>query len=592
MRGAGGRIARRKLSPLERCNAKTMTINAKRVCQWPPCGAPLPAKRRSTKRFCCDAHRIASHRAKRRKPKPMELRTLGHEVSVASAVAEFAERYCVATAGDREGQPLKLGDWQRRWLADAFAEGVVESALCLPRKQGKTALLGVVLAAHLLADWSPRNWRCLAASIDGETVGELRQLTLACLESATEKNPAWQGAWTFKGWPPPGRMLAGKREVRFVNAGKWKGIGVGCDLVVFDELGATDEGHRQMVSKLYSSLVQRRGRLIAIGAKYRSPLYAELASRASSPHVHYAEYSASDPSVDLRDADALLAAIREANPGLGDITPLEPLLQSAERAKLNPADEAEFRADVLNAPVAVDRELIVSLGDWQTCTSEEPAERSGPCYVGIDAGGSASMTALAAYWPASGLLEAWAGFPATPPLPEREQADRVAPRTYGAMRDEGSMRTYPGRVTPLGAFLRDCGDRLAGCQVAAAGADRFRQAEVLQALESAEVRWPVRPEVSWRGQGAGATADGSHDVRQFQRAVLSRTLSTKPTALLAHAIAESKLRYDAAGNPALDKSTRRSRIDCLQAAVIAVGLAAASEANPPRSGFQFYGVAQ
>ena len=570
-----------------------MIIDANRVCQWPPCGKPLPKGSRSTKRYCTPAHRLLAHRAKRKPKKTIPQNCAIVPDSVATKVAEFAETYCVSTAGDRQGEPLKLAGWQRQWLADAFADGIVESALCLPRKQGKTALLGAVLAAHLLGGWTPKGWRCLAASIDGETVGELRQLTLACLESATEKNPAWQGAWRHYGWPPPGRIEAdGGKEVRFVNAGKWKGIGVGCNLVVFDELGATDETHRQMVSKLYSSLVQRRGRMVAIGAKYRSPLYRELAARASSPHVHYAEYAAKDPEVDLHDADALLSAIREANPGLGAITPLEPLLQAAERAKLNPADEAEFRADVLNAPIAVDRELIVSLGDWQAVTAKEPAERSGSCFVGIDAGGSASMTALAAYWPSSGLMEAWAGLPDTPPLPEREQRDRVPPRTYAAMRDEGTLRTYPGRVTPLDAFLRDCGDRLKGCQVAAVGADRYRQSEVLQALESAEVRWPVRPEVSWRGQGAGTTADGSHDVRQFQRAVLSRTLSSKPTALLSHAIGESKMRYDAAGNPALDKATRRSRIDCLQAAVIAVGLAAASEANPPRAGFQFYGVAQ
>ena len=39
------------------------------------------------------------------------------------------------------------------------------------------------------------------------------------------------------------------------------------------------------------------------------------------------------------------------------------------------------------------------------------------------------------------------------------------------------------------------------------------------------------------------------------------------------AVGHSSLRYDGAGNSALGKSGRRSRIDALQAAVIAVGLA-------------------
>ena len=45
-------------------------------------------------------------------------------------------------------------------------------------------------------------------------------------------------------------------------------------------------------------------------------------------------------------------------------------------------------------------------------------------------------------------------------------------------------------------------------------------------------------------------------------------------ALMAMAIAESSVRYDVAGNPALSKQRHLGRIDALQAGVIAVGLAA------------------
>ena len=42
---------------------------------------------------------------------------------------------------------------------------------------------------------------------------------------------------------------------------------------------------------------------------------------------------------------------------------------------------------------------------------------------------------------------------------------------------------------------------------------------------------------------------------------------------MASAIKESTLRYDGAGNPALDKGRKQGRIDPLSAAVIAAGLA-------------------
>ena len=101
------------------------------------------------------------------------------------------------------------------------------------------------------------------------------------------------------------------------------------------------------------------------------------------------------------------------------------------------------------------------------------------------------------------------------------------------------------------------------------GADRYRKEEVLGYLEAAEVDWPV----VWRGQGKSATADGSADIRLFQRAVLDRWLHPTPGRLMVHAIAESALVRDPLGNPAIEKARQRGRIDPLSAAVIAVGLA-------------------
>ena len=165
----------------------------------------------------------------------------------------------------------------------------------------------------------------------------------------------------------------------------------------------------------------------------------------------------------------------------------------------------------------------------------------------------------------------------TPSLLERGRADHVG-GLYTQMEARGELRTYPGRVTPAAEFLQDCADRLAGVQVTVAGADRFRKGEVEDVLAQAGLRWPME----WRGQGASATADGSHDVRALQRLILGGKLKVAETLVLRSAIAESSIRYDASGNPALDKARSRSRIDALQAAVIAAGLGEMVAARPPR----------
>ena len=134
----------------------------------------------------------------------------------------------------------------------------------------------------------------------------------------------------------------------------------------------------------------------------------------------------------------------------------------------------------------------------------------------------------------------------------------------------GRFRTYPGRSTPVVVFLRDLADDLQGETVISLGADRFRQSEVQDAIGDAVLRWPL----VWRGQGASATADGSADVRAFQKAVADRTITVvSGRALMASAISESAIRRDGSGNPALEKGRQRGRIDPLSAAVIACGLA-------------------
>ena len=249
----------------------------------------------------------------------------------------------------------------------------------------------------------------------------------------------------------------------------------------------------------------------------------------------------------------------------------------ARRALASPADQRSFRSFDLNQPVDPGREMIVSTTDWLACVTNDLPPRDGGCVVGFDLGGSSSMTALVALWPRSHRMEAWGAFPDTPDLLTRGAADGCG-GLYEQMAARGELATYRGRVTPVAAFLRDCAVRLAGSRVIAAGADRYRKAEAIQALESAGVRWPM----AWRGQGASATADGSHDVLAFQRRVLGRRLACASSLLMASAIAESSIRFDMAGNPAVEKGRSRGRIDALSSAVIACGLAAIHEHEPRR----------
>ena len=165
------------------------------------------------------------------------------------------------------------------------------------------------------------------------------------------------------------------------------------------------------------------------------------------------------------------------------------------------------------------------------------------------------MSAFAAYWPASGRVEFWCGFPAEPGLDARGKGDGVG-QLYALAQRAGELSLYDGKNIDAAAFIGDVVDDLQG-QILMVGADRFRQAEAEQALQNAKLHLRM----TWRGTGAGSRADGSYDIRATDRAITGRKLKIKPHLIAAEAIRASRLRFDTAGNPALSKEKRDSRID-------------------------------
>ncbi len=71
------------------------------------------------------------------------------------------------------------------------------------------------------------------------------------------------------------------------------------------------------------------------------------------------------------------------------------------------------------------RDLLLTVDEWLACETADLPPREGAVVIGIDLGGSASMTAAAFYWPATGRLECFGWFPASPSLLDRGAADGV-----------------------------------------------------------------------------------------------------------------------------------------------------------------------
>ena len=396
----------------------------------------------------------------------------------AGVLARWSRKVLKVPAGHFKlsGRPMALPDFAVDWLRDSLARGVRESGLFLARKNAKSAVVAVYLLGRLVGPLRTDGYRAAVASVDRFKAGELRAQV-----EAIAKASGLDGL-RFLRSPAPGRIESATGTVDILSADKSSGHASGFDDAIVDELGLLSERDRAMIAGLRTSTSAKNGRFLAISILGDSPFPVEMIKRQADPATVVHVYQAREDCA-LDDSSAWAAA----NPGIAaGIKSLAYMRDEARRVLATPSDQAHFRAFELNAPQSPSREMICAVTDWQRCVvpADELPARDGRCVVAFDLGGASSMTALTALWPGTGRIEAWAAFPDTPDLKARAEVDNAP---YEQMRERGELFLYGGRVTPVGEFLQDCAARLAGERIIAAGADRYRKPEALQALSQAEL---------------------------------------------------------------------------------------------------------
>ena len=464
------------------------------------------------------------------------------------ALAEWAATTLKVPPGHPlAGQPMVLPDFAVDFLRAGW--GAQESALTMARKNAKSAIAAVLALGHLVGPLRTAGWRGAVASVSREKAAELRGQVAGIAEASGLDV-------VIRKSPYPGQIISSTGTLETLAAERTAGHSSSFDLVIVDETGLMPERSRELLAGLRSSVSAKAGRVIHISVRGDSLLFMEVLDNPSTvSHIFAAE-----PGCRIDDRDAWAAS----NPGLGTIKQTSYMEQECERVRGAPHDEPSFRAYDLNEALSPVREMILSPDDLRGCFVDEVPERGGPCFLGFDFGEATSSTAATAIWPSTGRVETWMAFGDVPDLLERQRRDSAP---YLAMVERGELRTYPGRVVKPDAFLADLQHDLAGCRVVAAAADSYKDSEVKDFLDRAEVRWPI----DFRRVGAGR--DGGKDIRAFQRLAIQKRFRMTSNLSLTTAISKSTLRRDGNGNPGLDRANSRGRIDVLSAAVIAAGLA-------------------
>ena len=333
---------------------------------------------------------------------------------------------------------------------------------------------------------------------------------------------------TFRRSPAPGRVESATGTVDILSADKSAGHGSGFDDAIVDEIGLFQERDRELVNGLRSSTSAKDGRFIALSIQGTAPFTRELIARANDPALALHLYRAAE-GCDLDDP----AAWHAANPGIAaGIKSLDYMEAEALRVLATPSDAPSFRAFDLNQPQAPGRVMIFDTSDLARCEVEVLPPREGQVAIGLDAGEATSATAAFAIWPDTGRCEAWMAFGDVPSLHDRGQRDNAA---YEVMETRGELRTYPGRVTPVSAFMADVAAELTGSVVRSIAADGYKDAEIMDFLDRARLRWPRH----FRRVGAGK--QGGPDVRALQRLILGGRLKMIQSLAFTAAVSNSTI---------------------------------------------------
>lgn len=521
----------------------------------------LHAQKRWWERYFGEAAKEATEQLHRDQTGGFAPAASGRDVDIEEGI-DWIEQLIIPT-GPAAGSRLYLMEWQKDWIRGVMTPGIRIGGLSVSRKNAKTVLNCAIALAFLCGPWHRPNW---AGILCADKVQNAQVFTKQLMELAGAS--ALMNQLKLKK-TSPGRVL-GKdgAELQILAAEKHgSGHASNADIAWIDECGALQANDRPLYEAMLSSISARDGKFIAVGNQREGPMFREMEAEADLPHVHWERFT-TPVKFDLMDEESWYLG----NPGLGVIKPVSYMRERAASAKAVPAKQSYFRSFDLNQAIEPDRQLIVQEADWVDIELADAKIERESAVAGIDMGGSLSMTAMVVIGLESGIMEAWGAWGDTMTLLERGRADGVD-TLYIDMEKRGELIIYPNKVVPGGQFIWDIMQILAEREVrlVGVGADRKWREEMSGALRDSGYRGTVQ----WRGTGGGGTwADGANDVRAFQRIVLEREIRAKSSLLMRSAIISSTLEVNARGNPSLDKGShaRNSRIDALQAGVIAAGL--------------------
>lgn len=495
---------------------------------------------------------------------------------LARAIVEFS-RYLRVGEGDLVGQPLELLPFQLDFIARAFPADrrIRRAILSLARKNGKTALVAVIVLAALMGPLARPYGEVISAARSKEQAGQVFRYARKILEVSRLLH----------------RVIVRESKMEIedtltgvvyhaTSADARRNHGSAPFLVIHDELGQVRGPHDALYDTLSTSLGAYAEALeIVIGTQAATDadllsLLIDDALRGGDPGTVCVLHTAppeADPFVE--------ETWRMANPALGVFRSLEDVRGLADQARRIPAKEASFRNLVLNQRIDANAHWL-SAPVW--AINQRPCDVSlfedgRLVYGGLDLSLRTDLSALVLVCQDDAgdvhvLPRFW-----TPgaTLKDRALRDRAP---FELWAKQGYLTVCQGNYvsySEIADYLLEVGRRY---RVQAINFDRWRMRELLRELERAGERSDGIPFTPRRDADEGfeelvhcaqSFRDMTPALEAAEELALDGRLRCGGNPVLAWNVSAAAVTWDAAGGRKLDKRQHNGRIDGAVALVMA-----------------------
>lgn len=486
-------------------------------------------------------------------------------------VIAFIHRYVMVPEGDLIGKPLRLDDWQKRFILDIYDNpaGTRRAFLSIARKNGKTGLIACLLLAHIAGPEAKLNTRIVSGAMSKEQAAEVYNYASKIIQLSPELSRVTRVV-------PSGKRIMGlARNVEYqaISAEGKTAHGKSPVLAILDEVGQV----RGPQSAFVDAIITAQGAyedamLFAISTQAPNDndlfsIWLDDAKESQDPrivcHLHTAEQDC-----DLLDEKSWHAA----NPALGKFRSLKDMKEQAERAARMPSFEPTFRNLALNQRVEMVAPFIAR-GIW-SLNSHDPDPSvfyEEPVYVGLDLSARNDLTAMVMV----AFRERWhvrcVVWTPEKGLRERAKNDRAP---YDVWAKDGYIRPLPGASIDYGMLAVEIAEALEDCKVACVAFDRWRMDLLKTEFDKRGIKLPLEP----FGQGFQSMAPA---LDTLESVLLNEKMAHGNNPVLTMCMNNSRVESDAAGNRKLNKKKATGRIDAAVALAMAMGVTP-KEAEPKK----------